>query len=176
MTVHGLFHPLQKPECALLPIGDRRFQFHLFPLNSGVPLEDHAAYHARLVPFARLVTHEALGLMLRSAPRFPRDLAACLAVFDLDWYLATNADVADLAARYRDPSVGRHHYEHHGFSERRDPLRFDPVWYSRQYPMAGFEVSQGDYCSFVDHYAQVGLARGYLPHPGARPSRPSSTT
>jgi len=168
MTVHGLFHPFQTRECFLLPIRDQRFHFYLYPINSGVPLADHAAYHARLAPYGRLMTHEVLDQMLRTAPRYPRSIEACLAVFDQDWYLSHNADVRDIADTRWGPAFGRHHYRHNGFEEFRDPLLFDAAWYAREYPMAGFEVSQGDYASLVDHYAQVGAARGYLPNPGHR--------
>ncbi|MEA2769471.1 MAG: hypothetical protein QOD93_2433, partial [Acetobacteraceae bacterium] len=52
-----------------------------------------------------------------------------------------------------------------GFAERRSPIRLDPVWYASEYPLAAFEVAQGDYAEFAHHYMAIGKARGYRPYP-----------
>ncbi len=45
MPVDGILNPLQYPKVDLLPIGDPRYEFFLFPVNHAVPLEDVAAAH-----------------------------------------------------------------------------------------------------------------------------------
>lgn len=169
LAVNGLFNPMQKTNVDVLPFGDVRFKFWLFPINYAVPLARHAELHQRIAPYWRLMSHEALRQQFSAAPRFPRDLNQALAVFDEAFYLETNADVA-AAAQNIGPGFAQGHYIHHGFQERRLPMRLDPVWYASQYPLAGFEVAQGDYAEFAHHYMAVGKARGYRACPPEDPS------
>ena len=164
LAVNGLFNPMQKPEVDLLPLGDARFRFWLFPINYAVPLGRHAELHRRIAPYWRLMSHAALRQQFAAAPRFPRDLDQALAVFDEAFYLETNADVAAVGQTL-GPGFARAHYARHGFQERRLPMRLDPVWYASEYPLAGFEVAQGDYAEFAHHYMAVGKARGYRAFP-----------
>jgi hypothetical protein len=166
LAVSGLFNPMQKPDVDLLPFGDPRFRFFLFPINYGVPFERHAEAHQRIAPYWRQMSHEALRQQFESAPRFPRDLNQALALFDEAYYLDTNADVAGVAtAQNLGPGFARAHYMHHGFQERRSPIRFDQRWYAGEYPLAALEVAQGDYADFEHHFAAIGKARGYRPYP-----------
>jgi hypothetical protein len=167
LTVNGLFNPMQKPQVNLLPFGDDRFRFFLFPINYAVRLEHYAEVHRRIAPYWRQVSHAALRRQFADAPRFERTLNDALAVFDEAFYLETNADVAAIATIH-GPGFGRTHYINHGFAERRLPMRLDPVWYASEYPLAGFEVAQGDYAEFAHHYMAIGKDRGYLTTPMAR--------
>jgi hypothetical protein len=162
LCVSGLFNPMQKPAVDLLPYGDDRFKFFLFPINHAVPLQEHARAHQRIAPYWRQMPHAALRRQFAAAPRFERQLDQALAVFDEVFYLETNADVAAIAGG-PGSGFGRNHYIHHGFHERRLPLRFDAAWYAGEYPLAAFEVAQGDYTDLADHYAAIGKARGYRP-------------
>ena len=164
LAVNGLFNPMQKPDVDLLPFGDDRFKFWLFPINYAVPLARHADLHCRIAPYWRLMSHQGLRQQFAAAPRFPRELNQALAVFDEAFYLETNADVAAVG-QTQGPGFARAHYAQHGFQEQRLPMRLDPVWYASQYPLAGFEVAQGDYAGFAHHYMSVGKARGYLACP-----------
>ena len=169
LAVSGLFNPMQKPQVDMLPFGDTRFKFFLFPINYGVPLEQHARAHSRIAPYWRHMPHEALRQQFAAAPRFARDRDQALAVFDEKFYLEANADVAAIA-RNLEPGFARAHYANHGFQERRLPLRFDSAWYASEYPLAAFEVAQGDYVEFAHHYVAIGKARGYRPYPSTRQS------
>lgn len=164
VAVSGLFNPMQKPGVDLLPSGDVRYKFYLFPINYAVPLERHAEVHRRIAPYWRQMSQEALRRQFNAAPRFGRDVNQALAVFDEAFYLDTNGDVAAVAQSL-GPAFARAHYVNHGFQERRLPMRLDPVWYASQYPLAAFEVAQGDYAEFADHYMAIGKARGYRPYP-----------
>jgi hypothetical protein len=152
LAVSGLFNPMQAPNADLLPFGDPRYKFFLFPIDYAVRQECHAE------------AHQARHQQLTGAPRFPRDLNQALAVFDEAFYLDTNADVAAVAETVGS-AFARAHYANYGFHERRLPMRLDPVWYASQYPLAAFEVAQGDYAEFAHHYVAVGKARGYRPYP-----------
>jgi hypothetical protein len=164
LAVSGLFNPMQKPRVDMLPFGDVRFKFFLFPINYAVPLERHVETHRRMVPYWRLMPHEVLRQQFAAAPRFARELDQVLALFDEEFYLDTNGDVAAVAQTV-GPGFARAHYTQYGFSERRLPFRLDPVWYASQYPLAAFEVAQGDYAEFAHHYVAIGKARGYRPCP-----------
>ena len=164
LAVSGLFNPMQKPSVDLLPYGDERFKLFLFPINFSVPLDTHARVHRRIAPYWRQMPHAALRQQFAAAPRFERRLDQALAVFDEAFYLETNADVA-AAAAHMGTAFARNHYANHGFQERRLPVRFDAAWYANEYPLAAFEVAQGDYTDLADHYVAIGKARSYRPCP-----------
>ncbi len=167
MAVNGLFNPLQMSEVDLLPFGDKRFKFTLFPVNYAVPFEQHAELHRRIAPYWRQVSHEVLRRQIAEAPRFRPKKEDLIETFDEDYYLRAYPDIAAVAET-QGRSFARHHYIQNGIQEGRLPMPFNPMWYANQYPLAGFEVSQGDYPTFFDHYAAIGRARGYRPYPGAR--------
>jgi len=60
----------------------------------------------------------------------------------------------------------RAHYLLRGIREHRLPFRLAPDWYAARYPMAAFEVGQGDYANFAHHFIAVGRERGYRAYPG----------
>ncbi|HVC59065.1 MAG TPA: hypothetical protein VND19_01715 [Acetobacteraceae bacterium] len=164
MAVTGMFNPMQCRSVDLLPFGDIRYRFYLFPINYAVLLEHHATAHRRIAPFWRQVPHEVLRRRLREAPRFDPSEEAILADFDPAFYLGFYGDVAKLVGA--DNAEGaRAHYMRVGMRERRLPFRLAPAWYAARYPMAAFEVAQGDYSDFARHYIAVGRARGYRPLP-----------
>lgn len=88
-------------------------------------------------------TYAWLAAMFTNVPRFPRDRDAMLSVFDEDWYLSANPDAAQAGGGH--PGSGLRHYLEHGFQEYRLPCRVDEGWYLTQYPLAGFELAQGDH-------------------------------
>lgn len=162
LTVSGLFNPMQCRDVDLLPFGDRRYRFFLFPINYAVPLHRHAEVHGRIAPYWREVPHDTLRTAFATAPRHQRRLEDALAVFDEAHYLDTNADVAAVV-RMQGPGSGLGHFINHGFHEDRMPLRFDSAWYCEHYPSAAFEVASGDYATPIDHYIAVGRERGHYP-------------
>ncbi len=164
LAVSGLFNPMQAPVVDLLPFGDPRYRFFLFPLNYAVPLAEHAEAHRRIAPYWRQMPHEALRQQFAAAPRFKPRAQDALDALDEVFYLRTNADVAEIA-RVLGPESARTHYANHGLAERRRPVRLDAAWYVRQYPWAAFEIAQGDYADAADHYLAIGRLRGYRPCP-----------
>jgi hypothetical protein len=164
MAVNGIVNPMQRPVVDLVPYGDNRYRFYLFPINYAVDLDRHAAVHRGIAPYWRHVTHDALRTQVRNAPRFERSLDAHLAVFDEAHYRAAYGDIDD-AINAGWLRSGRDHYALYGFLERQFPFPLDKRWYAAAYPMAGFEVAQGDYTDFAHHYLAVGKARGYRPLP-----------
>ena len=165
MTVSGLLNPMQGRSVDLLPLGDPRYRFWLFPINYAVPLDWHADVHQRMIPYCRLVTHGALKRQLDEAPRFSRDVGELLTEFDEAFYLASNADV-NAAVASGSIASGRHHYIAHGFSEYRQPFALHAFWYVDRYPIAALEVAQGDYADLHHHYVAIGRSRFYRRTPG----------
>jgi hypothetical protein len=69
MPVVGLFHPRQAPATQLLPIGDARYHFSLFPFHYAVPVERATAAHATIRRLWREVPHAQLAAILsRTSP------------------------------------------------------------------------------------------------------------
>jgi hypothetical protein len=164
LAVNGLLNPLQVPVVDLLPFGDPRYRYHLFPLNYGVSREDQEAAHAAIAPFWRLVPADLLQRQIAEAPRVPVDWPSMLAAYDEAYYLATNADVAIGVSEGWLPN-GQAHYVGAAFREGRFGFPLDRKWYAMQYPLAALEVAAGDYLDFTHHYVAVGRARGYRPLP-----------
>ncbi len=167
LLVNGLFNPMQVRVVDLLPFGDSRYQFWLFPVNFAMPLADYADLHRRLQPYWRWLPHAQIQQQFAQAPRFERTLEMMLSAFDEAFYVAENRDVARVL-REGYVASGRDHYQGWGFREWRYPFALDRRWYAAQYPLAGFELSQGDYTDFTHHYVAVGRDRGYRPVPPGR--------
>jgi hypothetical protein len=113
-----------------------------------------------MMPYCRMMTHEAIKRQLDEAPRFARNLGELLMEFDEEYYVETNGDVKAAVANSSLGS-GRHHYIAHGFAEYRAPFALHAPWYTDQYPMAALEVAQGDYADLHHHYVAIGKSRGY---------------
>ena len=164
MTVSGMFNPMQYHFANLLPFGDTRYLFHLFPINYAVPLEHLAAAHRRIAPFWRPVPHDGLQRRIKEAPRLDPPDPVILDNFDPDFYLSSNPDLLQLLGAGNTEGA-RAHYLLLGIRQYRLPFRLAPAWYAARYPMAAFEVGQGDYANFAHHYIAVGRERGYRPNP-----------
>jgi hypothetical protein len=166
LTVNGLFNPMQKHEVDLLPFGDARYRFFLFPVNYAGPLDRSLEAHRRMAPYWREMPHAVLQQQFAAVPRFKPGVTDAAAALDEDFYLEANPDVAAVAETLgRD--FARAHYLNHGHQEGRAAMQVDRIWYAYQYPLAAFEVAQGDYADFVQHYQMVGRARCYRPNPPA---------
>jgi transcriptional regulator with XRE-family HTH domain len=163
LPVLGLFHPLQSRSTNLLPLGDPRVRFYLFPFHYAVPVERFAAAHDSIRGLWRYVDHLRLVELLRPAPR-PRHLHRYLEHFDEAFYLAAYPDIAAAVQDGHLPS-GRHHFEHYGFPEGREAFFIDKSWYCQTYPIAAIELSQGEYDDAHQHWLDIGRARGYRPAP-----------
>jgi hypothetical protein len=164
LAVNGLFNPMQRPAVDLLPFNDRRYHFHLFPLNYGCGLDEQEAAHRIIEPYWRLMPAASLQHQISNAPRFPRDIDRFLSVFDEQYYVQANPDIGHAIA---DGSLrdGLTHYRARGFDDRRFPFPLDRKWYAMSHPLAAFEVAQGDYTDFAHQYLAVGRERGYRPLP-----------
>jgi len=164
LPVLGLFHPFQSKSTFLLPLQDPRYSFHLFPYHYAVKIDQFAAAHDSLRGQWRLMPPGRLGALIA---RFTntRTLDLHLPAFDESFYLARYGDVAQAVASRGMPS-GRHHFERFGFAEGREAFPVDRAWYCQTYPVAAFELGQGDVYDVTDHYVQLGRARGYRRGPG----------
>jgi len=164
MAVSGWFNPMQCPQVDLLPFGDLRYRFYLFPLNYDVPLAQHEEAHRLIAPYWRFVPQAALQLMFRGAPRLDPFFAEMRQALDLDFYLTMNPDVPTQFGA-GNAEAAWDHYRDRGVREGRLPFRFAPAWYAARYPKAALEVAQGDYGNLAHHYAAVGRTHGYRPVP-----------
>jgi hypothetical protein len=163
LPVLGLLHPLQSRTTNLLPLGDPRVRFYLFPFHYAVPVARAAAAHASIRGLWRYVEHGRLAELLRpprGARHVQRHLHRYLEHFEEAFYLAAYPDVAAVVQGGHLPS-GRHHYEHFGFAEGREAFFIDKSWYCQTYPIAAIELSQGEYDDPCQHWLDIGRARGY---------------
>jgi hypothetical protein len=164
LVVSGLFNPMQKHLVDLLPFDDQRYRFYLFPLNYGCGPAEQEAAECAIAPYWRAMPAALLQQQFAAAPRFARSIDDFLAVYDEAYYVASNPDIREaIAAGWL--ADGLSHYQRGGFNDRRFPFPLDRKWYAMNYPMAAFEVAQGDYTDFTHHYLAAGKARGYRPLP-----------
>lgn len=165
MPALGLLHPLQARSVNLLPFGDERFRFFLFPFHYAVPVARFGAAHAALHGLWRYMTHVQLAATLRRPTR-SQSLLRALEHFDDEFYRLAYPDIAEAVAQGHMLS-GRHHYEYYGFAEGREGFRIDKAWYCQTYPIAAIELSQGDYADPHQHWLEIGRDRGYQRTPGS---------
>lgn len=163
LPVNGLFHPVQEPNVDLLPRGDERYRFYLFPINYAVAIDRFEAAHRALSGNWRPVSWEVVS-QLRT-PRQPKRLEPYVSMFDEAFYLRSYDDV-NAVVKNGSFGSGLAHYVKHGFREGRHAFAFDQLWYSRAYPSAALEVGMGDYADLRHHYVEVGANQGYKPLPG----------
>jgi hypothetical protein len=107
----------------------------------------------------RKMPPERLATLLQGAAK-PAPLQPHPDVFDEDYYLNAYKDVAEAVAAGYFPS-GWHHFSTYGFAEMRQPYRFPNAWYCRTYPVAAFELGQGDAADPMRHWLELGNDRGY---------------
>jgi hypothetical protein len=167
LPVNGLFHPVQSSDIDLLPYADERYRFYLFPINYAVAVEHFEEAHQALHSGWRYMRPETIRQLRSSMPRCPKRLDRFLLMFDEKFYLENHLDVA-YEVEAGGTVSGLDHYVRHGFNEGRHCFALDDRWYSTEYPMAAFEVGQGDYVNFSQHFVEVGAMRGYKP---LRPNR-----
>ena len=136
LTVNGLFNPMQKSEVDLLPFGDARYRFFLFPVNYAGPLDRSLEVHRRMAPYWREMPHAVLRQQFAAAPRFRPSLADAVAALDEEFYLAANPDVASVAQTQGRDFV-RGHYLHHGYQEGRAAMQADRAWYAHAVSACG---------------------------------------
>ena len=163
MPVAGVFHPLQHPSSNLIPLGDRRYTYYLFPIHHSVPVAEAADRHGRLQGLWRLVSDGQVR-DITSKPRYAASKADFIRVFDEAYYLQSYLDVRSSVELYGLPS-GLTHFVSNGFDEGRRAFEIDERWYFANYLIAAIEVGQGDYRNAADHYAAIGALRGYRPLP-----------
>ena len=162
LPVLGLYNPMQCRQHNFIPLGDARYHFHLFPASYAVPVAQVEQTHASLRGTWRYMTHPALRGYMTAPLRVQAGAEHLLAFFDEAFYRQKYEDVDQSIASSGFPS-GRHHYEHHGMYEGREPFRLDMAWYVTRYPLAAMEIGQGDFLNPHHHFVAVGHARGYLP-------------
>jgi hypothetical protein len=127
---------------------------HESPTEEGQQEETHhaASHNATLNPAATPAT--------KDAPASDPALRPPAALFDAEWYLRQNPDVAQKGL---DP-LG--HYLHVGAKEGRAPHPlFDPKFYLKTYPDAAISGLPP-----LQHYLTEGWRKGYRPNPKFDPS------
>ena len=72
LPVNGFLNPSHFPEIDLLPIGDGRYYFDLFPLNFALPEIEALRHHETIAGSWRRVSHEQLRLIRDSRPFMQR--------------------------------------------------------------------------------------------------------
>ena len=160
----------------------------------GIALTDEGWWHAAAAATGlQIASYRARAwddhqdiVVLRQGPQGGRSVAAetvaaerranarydpVMRVFDSDYYLAANPDVAAAVAAGHTPSAFSH-YLLCGRQEGRQPccepqVRFDEDWYVRSNPDVQAAIQAGQVASGFEHYDQWGRAEGRLAYAGA---------
>ncbi len=162
LPLAGTFHPFQRPDIDLVPLDDPRYRFDLFPSYFALPPQAAIEQHAAMDGMWRRLAPDHLRAFRDSRPRIRFDLAKFEPVFDEDYYCQQEWDVGAAKRAGIVPS-GFEHYLRVGHKEGRPPFQVDRAWYCSAYPLAAFEIGQGDFLNCHHHYVEVGRQRGYLP-------------
>ena len=162
--VAGLFNPYQRPDIMMLPLRDERYRFDVFPIYFALPFGEALVHHARITGLWRRLPGSHVERRLSAGPRFGPDFERMAELFDEEFYLLSQPDIA----RAKESGAilsGAEHYFRVGAQEGRWPFNVDRVWYCHEYPEAAAELSTGEFRNLPHHYAAVGQARNYRPTP-----------
>jgi hypothetical protein len=168
LPVNGMLNPRQAYGADLLPLDDPRYRFHLFPVNYAALEAGYAERHDAIAGLWREIPAANLRQLIQQTPRFPRRIEDFLPLFDEDFYCANYPTVRGAMADGWLKS-GLEHFTRWGFADGWKAFPFDYSWYATRYPLAAFEVAQGDYLDLMHHYIDVGRQRGYRPTPVSGP-------
>ena len=166
MPLSGIFNPCQFPEIDLSPRLDKRFRYFLFPINYNMPVEEVERGHKAIDGLWREISPFMLEQIRLTRPRFLIDNEKMFGSFDEKYYLETFPHLMRALAVGGIRS-GLEHYRGVGIKQGMEPFALDRVWYFCSYPLAAFEVGQGDFLDFHHHYVGIGKARGYVSVPPA---------
>lgn len=158
--VTGFFNPTHEPRIDLLPLDDERYKFYLFPFNHAVQPSELLELHRAITPFIRAVTPEMLRMLVKEKPRFPRRLEDYERYFCEAAYVDRFPEVS-VAVKSGAYSSPLEHFRRVGFQRNFQAFDMDDTWYVREYPLAAFEVGQGDFVDLAHHFVTVGALRGY---------------
>ena len=159
MPLLGGFNPFQRSDGDNRPLQDPRYRFFLFPIFYMQPIELIFDRLESCLGSWREVSGPMLQALINSAPRVKPTLAQGLAVFDPSFYAQRYPDIQ---ASSLAPEA---HFREFGHAEGRAPCAVDETWYALTYPLAANEVGNGEFASMSDHYAAVGVTRGFRPRP-----------
>jgi hypothetical protein len=162
LPVTGLFSPAQFPEVDLLPLNDSRYEFHLFPINYAVPVNDYESAHRAMNGRWKQVFAADIARIRRVHPEVSVDRGKFLRRFDPDFYLRAYSDVRDAVAKGTLRSAFEH-YVTEGYYQRRMPFQFDRVAYVRRHIDAALAIANGQYAHPLHHYLEVGEQAGFRP-------------
>ena len=163
LPVSGLFHPNQHKSTCLIPHGDPRYEYYLFPINRAVPVHLFQAAHRPMAGRWRRISDAMLREMFEGAPRHPVRLGKYLEAFDAQSYVEAYPDQQHNRAAHGDNAVFDH-FMAEGFWSGRAPFRIDPHWYCQTYPDAAWEIGQHDFIDEAHHFVEIGRERGYRRH------------
>ncbi|MDE2333213.1 MAG: discoidin domain-containing protein [Rhodospirillales bacterium] len=113
LQVNGFLNPSHLREVDLLPLGDERYRYFLFPMNFALPESEALLHHARIEGLWREVSATHLQAIALSSPLVQRnrpELGTQIPLgFDERWYLHTYIDAAQRISEgvYYD---ALHHY------------------------------------------------------------------
>src|SRR5215472_16091196 len=82
LPISGMFHPVQCPDVDLLPKGDERYRFYLFPINYAIAIDRFEEAHRALKLGWHQVRFETITAMRSTTPRWPQRLDRYLELFD----------------------------------------------------------------------------------------------
>jgi hypothetical protein len=162
IPITGFYSPTQSPDLDLLPLGDGRYEFYLFPTNYAVPVEEHEVAHRAITGLWRPITPQEVMEIRNRMPTVCVDKEKYFAKFNEDYYLSKYPNIREAIAAGSGAS-GKEHFIHVGFYEGRMPFAFDRVSYARNYPDAAIETANGIYMDLLHHYVEVGEQKRYRP-------------
>ena len=165
MPLAGLFNPVFGKVYGaghnLIPRNDPRFRYYLFPLSVAAKPDELASYHDSIRGLWRQVDSLEMEALLDRHDHLERNFDLHARLFDEDWYRLRYPELNAAIAEGHIES-GRHHYELHGFRERRAGFELD-MEYANRYPDAGVALSEGRFYDLAHFHAERGSALGYKP-------------
>jgi len=160
--IAGVLNPAQHYYGMLLPIDDPRYEFYMFPVYEALHVNDYRAYIDPVRNAWRYMSPDSLRYAIRNRTS---NLDSYLTAFDTKDFLELYPDAQDEFNNYGLRGL-TNTYMNRWFAEGRLPVRVDRGFYTRTYPQAASDMSEGRYKDETEHFVLCGQYQGYKPRAG----------
>jgi hypothetical protein len=113
LPLNGFLNPSHMRDIDLVPVGDPRYRFFLFPMNFALPEEEALQHHARMVGKWSEISSDRVAFLQKSSPLLGKATARSLSLapsgYNERFYVHQHMDVAiDISNGWYES--GLHHY------------------------------------------------------------------
>ncbi|MCG0996485.1 hypothetical protein LHT11_14995 [Acetobacter indonesiensis] len=156
--VAGVLNPAQHFYGNMLPINDDRYEFYLFPIFDALSIENYREYLDPIKGMWFYISHKDLE---KATENRSSKIDNYLLSMNID-------DVIDVYSEYKSEYDNWgvkgviNMYLREGFFKNIRTIKMDRSFYTRKYPLAALDISNGNFENEFEHYVMKGQFQNYL--------------